>query len=112
MQRFSLIKALNQSIQVRHKVIIGPVCIYVLCVCVCWCIVAGCIVKHMGVPLHLVAMVNSNDVVHRAVQSGDFSMADSVKQTLAPAIDIQVLHVGLLNGSSYVRNVCVIIICF
>ncbi|XP_053474422.1 threonine synthase-like 2 [Ictalurus furcatus] len=52
-------------------------------------ITAGCIVKHMGVPLHLVAMVNSNDVVHRAVQSGDFSMADSVKQTLAPAIDIQ-----------------------
>lgn len=60
-----------------------------MCVCV-W--VAGCIVKHMGVPLHLVAMVNSNDVVHRAVQSGDFSMADCVKQTLAPAIDIQVLY--------------------
>ncbi|XP_012672808.2 threonine synthase-like 2 [Clupea harengus] len=52
-------------------------------------IAAGCILKHMGVPLRLVAMVNSNDIVCRAVQSGDFSMATSVKQTLAPAIDIQ-----------------------
>ena len=45
----------------------------------------------MGVPLQLVAMVNSNDIVRRTVQSGDFSMAADVKQTLAPAIDIQVL---------------------
>ncbi|XP_016402732.1 threonine synthase-like 2, partial [Sinocyclocheilus rhinocerous] len=45
--------------------------------------------KLMGIPLRLVAMVNSNDIVHRALQSGDFSMSDSVKQTLAPAIDIQ-----------------------
>ncbi|XP_058238533.1 threonine synthase-like 2 isoform X2 [Hemibagrus wyckioides] len=52
-------------------------------------ITAGCLVKHMGVPLDLVAMVNSNDTLHRAVQSGDFSMTDSIKQTLAPAIDIQ-----------------------
>lgn len=64
-----------------------------VCVCVFWWMVAGCIVKHMGVPLHLVAMVNSNDIVHRAVQSGNFSMADSVKQTLASAIDTQVLYV-------------------
>ena len=62
-----------------------------MCVCVCVCVSAGCILKHMGVPLRLVAMVNSNDIVCRAVQSGDFSMATSVKQTLAPAIDIQVL---------------------
>ncbi|XP_026888360.1 threonine synthase-like 2 [Electrophorus electricus] len=52
-------------------------------------ITAGCIVKQMGVPLRVVAMVNCNDIMHRTVQSGDFSMADSVKQTLAPAIDIQ-----------------------
>uniref|UniRef100_A0A3B1JMP8 Threonine synthase-like 2 n=1 Tax=Astyanax mexicanus TaxID=7994 RepID=A0A3B1JMP8_ASTMX len=50
---------------------------------------AGCIVKRMGIPLRLVAVVNSNDILHRAVQNGDFSMAQSVKQTLAPAIDIQ-----------------------
>ncbi|CAL8321974.1 unnamed protein product [Lota lota] len=52
-------------------------------------IAAGCIVKQMGVPLRLVAMVNSNDIVRRTVQCGDFSMAADVKQTLAPAIDIQ-----------------------
>ncbi|XP_055056228.2 threonine synthase-like 2 [Misgurnus anguillicaudatus] len=52
-------------------------------------ITAGCILKKMGVPLRLVAMVNSNDILHRTVQSGDFSMASDVKQTLAPAIDIQ-----------------------
>ncbi|KAG1957689.1 threonine synthase [Pimephales promelas] len=53
-------------------------------------ITAGFIMKLMGIPLRLVAMVNSNDIVHRAVQSADFSMADAVQQTLAPAIDIQV----------------------
>ncbi|XP_030006831.1 threonine synthase-like 2 [Sphaeramia orbicularis] len=52
-------------------------------------IAAGFIVKQMGVPLRLVAMVNSNDIVHRTVTSGDFSMATNVMQTLAPAIDIQ-----------------------
>ncbi|XP_072529602.1 threonine synthase-like 2 [Salminus brasiliensis] len=52
-------------------------------------ITAGCIVKHMGIPLRLVAVVNSNDILHRTVQSGDFSMAQSVQQTLAPAIDVQ-----------------------
>uniref|UniRef100_UPI003AAA8616 threonine synthase-like 2 n=1 Tax=Centroberyx gerrardi TaxID=166262 RepID=UPI003AAA8616 len=52
-------------------------------------IAAGCIVKQMGLPLQLVAMVNANDIVHRTVQTGDFSMAANVMQTLAPAIDIQ-----------------------
>ncbi|XP_028319364.1 threonine synthase-like 2 [Gouania willdenowi] len=52
-------------------------------------IAAGYIVKLMGLPLKLVAMVNSNDIVHRTVTSGDFSMAAEVAQTLAPAIDIQ-----------------------
>ncbi|KAL4658251.1 threonine synthase-like 2 isoform X1 [Arapaima gigas] len=52
-------------------------------------IAAGCILKQMGVPLHLVAMVNANDTVHHVVQTGNFSMADSVKKTLAHAIDIQ-----------------------
>lgn len=51
-------------------------------------IAAGYIVKQMGLPLKLVAMVNSNDIVHRTVTTGDFSMAN-VTQTLAPAIDIQ-----------------------
>ncbi|XP_016415042.1 threonine synthase-like 2 [Sinocyclocheilus rhinocerous] len=61
-------------------------------------ITAAYIMKLMGIPLRLVAMVNSNDIVHRALQSGDFSMSDSVKQTLAPAIDIQLCEV-LSSGS-------------
>ncbi|XP_043093221.1 threonine synthase-like 2 [Puntigrus tetrazona] len=52
-------------------------------------ITAGCMVKLMGVPLRLVAVVNSNDTVHRALQTRHFSMSGSVQQTLAPAIDIQ-----------------------
>lgn len=44
----------------------------------------------MGLPLKLVAMVNSNDVVHRTVTTGDFSMAANATQTLASAIDVQV----------------------
>ncbi|KAK7895804.1 hypothetical protein WMY93_021129 [Mugilogobius chulae] len=52
-------------------------------------IAAGYIVKQMGLPLRLVAMVNSNDIVHRTVTKGDFSMTSNVLQTLAPAIDIQ-----------------------
>ncbi|XP_015244768.1 PREDICTED: threonine synthase-like 2 [Cyprinodon variegatus] len=52
-------------------------------------ITAAYIAIQMGLPLKLVAMVNSNDIVHRMVTSGDFSMAPSVTQTLAPAIDIQ-----------------------
>ncbi|XP_077353174.1 threonine synthase-like 2 isoform X2 [Festucalex cinctus] len=52
-------------------------------------ITAGFIVKKMGLPLKLVAMVNANDIVHRTVTSGDFTMAANVTQTLAPAIDIQ-----------------------
>lgn len=52
-------------------------------------IAAGYIVKKMGLPLRLVAMVNSNDIVHRTVTNGDFSMTPNVVQTLAPAIDIQ-----------------------
>ncbi|KAK2888637.1 hypothetical protein Q8A73_020085 [Channa argus] len=52
-------------------------------------VTAGLIVKQMGIPLKLVAMVNSNDILHRAVSTGDFSMAAKVTQTLAPAIDIQ-----------------------
>lgn len=57
---------------------------------VCLSVSAGYIVKQMGLPLRLVAMVNSNDIVHRTVTTGDFSMATNVTQTLAPAIDIQV----------------------
>uniref|UniRef100_A0A1A8G470 Threonine synthase-like 2 n=2 Tax=Nothobranchius TaxID=28779 RepID=A0A1A8G470_9TELE len=52
-------------------------------------ITAAYMLKLMGLPLKLVAMVNSNDIVHRTVTNGDFSMTSDVTQTLAPAIDIQ-----------------------
>ncbi|NP_001088267.1 threonine synthase-like 2 [Xenopus laevis] len=51
-------------------------------------ITAGCIAQAMGLPIHLVAVVNRNDIVHRTVQYGDFSLGDT-KATLASAMDIQ-----------------------
>lgn len=53
---------------------------------------AGCIAQKMGLPIRLVAVVNSNDIVHRTVQHGDFSLSESVKATLASAMDIQVCN--------------------
>ncbi|XP_053219033.1 threonine synthase-like 2 isoform X1 [Podarcis raffonei] len=50
---------------------------------------AGCLAQKMGLPIDLVAVVNDNDVVHRAIQQGDFSLSRSVKSTLASAMDIQ-----------------------
>ncbi|XP_078080188.1 threonine synthase-like 2 [Mustelus asterias] len=52
-------------------------------------ITAGYIAQMMGLPIRLVAAVNENDIIHRTVQNGDFSLADSVKPSLAPSIDIQ-----------------------
>ncbi|KAM4709267.1 threonine synthase-like 2 isoform 1-T2 [Discoglossus pictus] len=51
-------------------------------------ITAGCIAQQMGLPIRLVAAVNNNDIIHRAVQHGDFSLGDT-KSTLASAMDIQ-----------------------
>ncbi|KAG8512935.1 Threonine synthase-like 2, partial [Galemys pyrenaicus] len=51
---------------------------------------AGCIAQKMGLPLRLVAVVNCNDIIHRTVQQGDFSLSKVVKSTLASAMDIQV----------------------
>ncbi|XP_064509586.1 threonine synthase-like 2 isoform X2 [Pseudopipra pipra] len=52
-------------------------------------ITAACIAQKMGLPIRVVAVVNSNDIIHRTVQHGDFSVAESVKATLASAMDIQ-----------------------
>ncbi|CAM9392283.1 unnamed protein product [Lampetra fluviatilis] len=51
---------------------------------------AGCVARRMGLPIRLLCAVNQNDVVHRALQSGDFSVDGAVKPSLASAIDIQV----------------------
>ncbi|MBN3290930.1 THNS2 protein, partial [Polypterus senegalus] len=52
-------------------------------------ITAGCIAVKMGLPLRIVSTVNENDIIFRTIKHGDFSLASSVKHTLAPAIDIQ-----------------------
>ncbi|XP_056409979.1 threonine synthase-like 2 [Hyla sarda] len=51
-------------------------------------ITAGCIAQKMGLPIQLVAVVNSNDIICRSVQHGDFSLGD-MERTLASAMDIQ-----------------------
>lgn len=51
---------------------------------------AGCIAQKMGLPIQLIAAVNSNDIIHRTVKDGDFSLSGRVKATLASAMDIQV----------------------
>ncbi|XP_073196252.1 threonine synthase-like 2 isoform X1 [Lepidochelys kempii] len=50
---------------------------------------AGYIAQKMGLPIRLVTVVNNNDIMHRAIQHGDFSFSGSVKPTLASAMDIQ-----------------------
>ncbi|KAM9378019.1 threonine synthase-like 2 [Phaethornis superciliosus] len=67
-------------------------------------ITAGCIAQKMGLPIQLVTVVNSNDIIHRTVQHGDFSVSESVKSTLASAMDIQEPYnmeriLWLLSGS-------------
>lgn len=51
---------------------------------------AGCIAQKMGLPICLVVAVNRNDIIHRTVQKGDFSLCEVVRKTLASAMDIQV----------------------
>lgn len=65
---------------------------------------AGCIAQKMGLPIRLVVAVNCNDIIHRTVQRGDFSLSETVKVTLASAMDIQVPYnmeriFWLLSGS-------------
>ncbi|XP_031297147.2 threonine synthase-like 2 isoform X1 [Camelus dromedarius] len=65
---------------------------------------AGCIAQKMGLPIHLAVAVNCNDIIHRTVQRGDFSLSRAVKPTLASAMDIQVPYnmeriFWLLSGS-------------
>ncbi|KAM6179865.1 threonine synthase-like 2 [Erethizon dorsatum] len=50
---------------------------------------ARCLAQKMGLPIRLVAAVNHNNIIHRAIQRGDFSRSKAVKPTLASAMDIQ-----------------------
>lgn len=75
-------------------------------------IAAGCIAQKMGLPIHIVIGVNNNDIVHRTVQHGDFSLAGSVRSTLASAMDIQepynmerIFWLLMDSDSSFVRKI-------
>ena len=51
---------------------------------------AGSLVNKMGVPVELVCAVNVNDIVHRMISTGDFTISQDVLQTWSSAMDIQV----------------------
>ena len=51
---------------------------------------AGYVAYEMGLPVRMVAAVTPNDIVHRTLQTGDFSLSEVVLQTWATAMDIQV----------------------
>lgn len=59
----------------------------------------------MGLPISLVVAVNRNDIIHRTVQKGDFSLCEVVRKTLASAMDIQVGFRGeqILAGQDWLR---------
>lgn len=52
---------------------------------------AGFLAHEMGFPIKLIASVNSNDILARSFQNGDYSPSPDVKASLAPAMDIQVI---------------------
>merc|ERR1719209_2423756 len=56
----------------------------------CGNIASGYVAHTMGLPVRMVAAVTPNDIVHRTLQSGDFSLSEVVLQTWATAMDIQV----------------------
>ncbi|XP_044538847.1 threonine synthase-like 2 [Gracilinanus agilis] len=50
---------------------------------------AGCIAQEMGLPVRLATVVNRNDIIHRTVRQGDFSLSGNTRASLASAMDIQ-----------------------
>ena len=50
---------------------------------------AGYVAVSMGLPVELVACVNTNDIIHRALENGDYTPG-LCAQTWAVAMDIQV----------------------
>ncbi len=53
-------------------------------------IFAGYIARRMGLPIErLVIATNQNDILHRALSSGDY-VTDGVKPSISPSMDIQV----------------------
>jgi threonine synthase len=56
----------------------------------CGNIASGYVAYEMGLPIQMVAAVNTNDIVRRTFTTGDFSLSENVLQTWASAMDIQV----------------------
>ena len=56
----------------------------------CGNVTSGILAREMGVPVKLACAVTRNNIVHRTVSCGDFSAAEEVFATLAPAMDIMV----------------------
>ncbi|XP_022106990.1 threonine synthase-like 2 [Acanthaster planci] len=52
-------------------------------------ITGGCLAYRMGLPIKLVCTVNSNDLLHRMLSTGELSTAPSVIKTYSVAMDIQ-----------------------
>ena len=53
----------------------------------------GMIAAKMGVPIKLLAAVNTNDIVYQALNSGVFESSGDVFPSLSPAIDILVVRI-------------------
>merc|ERR1719320_2374119 len=54
----------------------------------CGNIASGYVAYSMGLPVRMIAAVTPNDIVHRTLQTGDFSLSEVVLQTWATAMDI------------------------
>lgn len=55
----------------------------------CGNVTSGIVAQKMGLPIKLVCAVNSNDIVHRMLSGGVFSVGESLP-TIAPAMDVQI----------------------
>ena len=54
----------------------------------------------MGLPVELVCAVNENDIFHRALSTGDFTLSENVVPTWSTAMDIQVMAYTLITNHS------------
>jgi O-phospho-L-threonine phospho-lyase len=52
----------------------------------CGNLVGAWLAREMGLPIKIVAGVNENDIIHRAMLTGNFSKAGAVEKTIAPSM--------------------------
>ena len=77
----------------------------------CGNVTSGIVAKKMGLPVKLVCAMNRNDIVHRMLSDGVFSVGECFL-TIAPAMDVQVSSFVMfennfksVNGSRLALNV-------